>query len=142
MTEQVLVDANVGLGFQRYIQSVAEGVGAGIEQWCCRGEHPMEAYIALDREVPRFPGREVALLWEETCGWALAVETRSGEDLIVLGYLGDDAVPAPDAVAAFGASVGTPDARMRRRASWTNDRPLADSDRTARLLRQYGHDAR
>lgn len=78
MTEQMLVDATVGLGFERYVQRVAVGVGAGIEQWCCRREHPLEAYIALDRTVPRFPGREVALLWEETCGWALAVETRSG----------------------------------------------------------------
>ena len=107
MTEQMLVDATVGLGFERYVQRVAVGVGAGIEQWCCRREHPLEAYIALDRTVPRFPGREVALLWEETCGWALAVETRSGEDLIVLGYLGEHAVPTPDAVADFAATLGT-----------------------------------
>lgn len=134
MTEQMLVDATVGLGFSRYIQRVAERVGAGIDQWCCRGEHPMEAYIALNRSLPRFPGREVALLWEETCGWALAVETRSGEDLIVLGYLGEDAVPTPEAVAAFGASVVTSGSR------WTTDRPLADSEKAARTLRRYGHD--
>ncbi|MCJ0902343.1 DUF6292 family protein [Rhodococcus sp. ARC_M6] len=135
MTEQVLVDATVGLGFERYVQSVAERVGAGIEQWCCRGNHPMEAYIALDRKLPRFPGREVALLWEETCGWALAVETRSGEDLIVLGYLGEEAVASPEVVAKFGVSV---DSSGPRRLRWATDRPLADSDRTARMLREYG----
>jgi hypothetical protein len=114
---------------------VAVGVGAGIEQWCCRREHPLEAYIALDRTVPRFPGREVALLWEETCGWALAVETRSGEDLIVLGYLGEHAVPTPDAVADFAATLGT------RNPHWVMNRPLADSDETARELRSYSGSA-
>ena len=135
MTEQMLVDATVGLGFERYVQRVAVGVGAGIEQWCCRREHPLEAYIALDRTVPRFPGREGALLWEETCGWALAVETRSGEDLIVLGYLGEHAVPTPDAVADFAATLGT------RSPHWVMNSPLADSDETARELRSYSGSA-
>jgi len=85
--------------------------------------------------VSRFPGREVALLWEETCGWALAVETRSGEDLIVLGYLGEHAVPAPDAVADFAATLGT------RSPHWVMNRPLADSDETARELRSYSGSA-
>ncbi|XGU19570.1 DUF6292 family protein [Rhodococcus sp. 3Y1] len=82
-----------------------------------------------------FPGREVALLWEETCGWALAVETRSGEDLIVLGYLGEHAVPTPDAVADFAATLGT------RSPHWVMNRPLADSDETARELRSYSGSA-
>lgn len=134
MTEQMLVDATVGLGFERYVQRVAVGVGAGIEQWCCRREHPLEAYIALDRTVPRFPGREVALLWEETCGWALAVETRSGEDLIVLGYLGEHAVPTPDAVADLPR-------HWHAQPTLVMNRPLADSDETARELRSYSGSA-
>lgn len=132
MTEQMLIDAAVGRGFERYVQLVAVAVGVGIEHWCCRREHPLEAYIALDRTLPRFPGREIALLWEETCGWSLAVETRSGEDLIVLGYMGIHTVPTPTAVAAFAARLGTRDPHLLA------DRPLADSVETARLLRSYG----
>ncbi len=108
MTEQMLVDATVGLGFERYVQRVAVGVGGPASSSGVAGASTLWRLTSHWTELCRVsPGREVALLWEETCGWALAVETRSGgEDLIVLGYLGEHAVPTPpDAVADFAATL-------------------------------------
>ncbi|WP_311771488.1 DUF6292 family protein [Actinophytocola algeriensis] len=43
----------------------------------------------------------MALLWEERHGWSAAIETHSGEDLLVVAYLGRDVLPAPAVVAAW-----------------------------------------
>ena len=44
-------------------------------------------------------------------------------------------VPTPDAVADFAATLGT------RSPHWVMNRPLADSDETARELRSYSGSA-
>lgn len=101
-----IVESVVSRGFEHYVELVAEAVGADPDAWACRSESPREAYIAVDRDIHMFPGREVALLWNEESGWAVGVETRSGEDIILLGYLGGDLVPAPSVVAAFTEHFG------------------------------------
>jgi Family of unknown function (DUF6292) len=84
-----------------YISAIADKIGAPPESTCCTMSHPANACIALDEYLPGFPDRDLALIWEETQGWAAAIETHCGEDLIVLAYLGEDPLPAPRKVVAF-----------------------------------------
>lgn len=64
-------------------------------------DRPATGYLALEARLPGFPDRDLALIWEDTRGWAAAIETHCGEDLIVVAYLGIDPVPAPHQVAQF-----------------------------------------
>lgn len=86
-------------GLRQYLLAVAAKLDA--PAWFCEVDVPAGAYLALERRLERFPDHEVALLWDERDGWAVAVESPSGEDLVVLAYLGEDVLPAPDAVVAF-----------------------------------------
>jgi len=67
------------------------------------------AYLALPERLPDFAGREVAVLWDAHHGWGLGVETSSGEDLIMLAYLGEDVL----ARAGRGGGRFVPDAAAR-----------------------------
>ncbi|WP_116042685.1 DUF6292 family protein [Amycolatopsis palatopharyngis] len=98
-----------------YVSEVAVAVGVGPEACCCSPDALANAYIAVEHRLPRYPERDVALLWDEERGWAVAVETGCGEDLLVLHYLGGDVLPAPHVVASFLASVvrGKPEGAER-----------------------------
>ncbi|PPK65457.1 DUF6292 family protein [Actinokineospora auranticolor] len=98
------------LGFQHpahralraYLHAVAAELGIGPESTTVDDDTPVSGYLAVDLRLPSHPGRDVALLWDERHGWSAAVETHSGEDLIVVGYLGGDTVaPSPARVARF-----------------------------------------
>lgn len=88
-------------GLRCYVESVAELLGIGPESTYCELNCPASAYLALAERHHSYPGRELALVWDEVYGWAAAVETASGEDLLVLGYLGAEIVPLPERVAGF-----------------------------------------
>ena len=93
-------------GLHRYVRLVADALGLAGEGWYVQLEPPAATvYLPLQDRMERFPGRDVALLWDEEHGWALAVESHSGEDLLVLAYFGDDVLPAPRAVAAFAEKI-------------------------------------
>lgn len=92
-------------GLRGYIAEVATAVGVGPESTTVDLDSPAGAYIALDRRPPRHPDRDAALLWDERHGWSAAIETHSGEDLIVLRYLGSALVPSPAAVAKAVATL-------------------------------------
>lgn len=84
-----------------YVGAVAAGLGVtpgGVTSEVCEVSN---AYLALERRLPDFPGRDVAVTWDEHRGWAVAIETNCGEDLIVLAFMGEDAVPEPPAVVGF-----------------------------------------
>ncbi len=100
-------DHRLRSGLTGYLAAVSAAVGVGEEPCTVDLDAPASAYIALDLRLPRHPGRDTALLWDERHGWAFAVETRSGEDLLVLGYLGVELVPAPARVRGFVAAVRT-----------------------------------
>jgi hypothetical protein len=70
-----------------YFEPVCDAVGVGLESCVLDLDHPVSAYIALDCRLDRYPDRDLALVWDERHGWALAMETHSGEDLIVVRYL-------------------------------------------------------
>ncbi|HEY4460536.1 MAG TPA: DUF6292 family protein [Pseudonocardiaceae bacterium] len=85
-----------------YLATVASGLGIGLESCTIDIDAPMSAYLAMDHKVAAYPDRDVALLWDERGGWSLAVETHSGEDLIVLADLHADEVrPPAERVVAF-----------------------------------------
>ncbi|SEQ96344.1 DUF6292 family protein [Actinokineospora terrae] len=84
-----------------YLREVATEVGVGLESVTVDLDTPVSAYLALDVRLPSHPGRDVALLWDERSGWAVAVETYSGEDLIVLRYLGGAVDASPREVSRF-----------------------------------------
>ncbi|WP_344427665.1 DUF6292 family protein [Amycolatopsis minnesotensis] len=89
-----------------YLGAVARTVGVGLESCTVDLDEPVSAYLAVDGRHPRFPDRDVALLWDERSGWAAAIEPHSGEDLTVLTYLGGStSVPTPDTVARFTTAV-------------------------------------
>ncbi|MGW0176308.1 DUF6292 family protein [Rhodococcus sp. NPDC003322] len=91
-------------GFRRYVESVSAAVGAahGDVRWqFCASGPASEAYIPLPRDDALFPGRELALIWLDSGGWRLAVETRSGEDMITLGSTTGAPVPHPESVVAL-----------------------------------------
>lgn len=106
-----------------YLAIVAAELGVGLESCTVDVDLPVSAYLALDQRVAAFPERDVALLWDERHGWSLAVETHSGEDLIVLAYLDADTVaPSAELVVRFveeicagESKLGIPDPPAIRR---------------------------
>ncbi|MEV6714654.1 DUF6292 family protein [Lentzea sp. NPDC051208] len=92
-------------GVRRHVRLVARALGLSPQCCCVQGERPSNAYVALDGRLPDFPGREVALLWDERHGWSLAIETHSGEDLIVVEQHGDELRPEPSSVARWARSA-------------------------------------
>jgi Family of unknown function (DUF6292) len=92
-------------GLSRYVRLVAEELGLTGECSFSQLAPPVNAYLALDGHLPLFPSRDVALIWHEEHGWAAGIETHSGEDLILLSFLGDVVLPAPRVVAQFARSV-------------------------------------
>ncbi|WIY00385.1 DUF6292 family protein [Amycolatopsis mongoliensis] len=108
------IDRDHGLrrGLTGYLAAVSSAVGVGVESCTVDLDAPASAYVALDVRLLRHPDRDMALLWDERHGWAFAMETHSGEDLLVLAYLGGELVPAPPRVGRFVAgirSAGAPD---------------------------------
>ena len=98
-------DDSVGRGLQRYVRLVGKALGLRGECSYVQADEIAHAYIALDGHHPRFPGHDVALVWDERRGWSVAVETHSGEDLLVVGHYGRDALPAPRVIAAWTRQV-------------------------------------
>jgi hypothetical protein len=103
-----------------YVGAVARAVGVGLESCTLDAGTPAAAYIALDWRLSRFPGHDLALVWDEVHGWAAAIEDGT---TTVLAYLGGEVLPEPRAVVRFLAAVragdpdaGTPDAPVLREA--------------------------
>jgi hypothetical protein len=94
-------DSPAANGLRRYIRLVSDELGLTGESSFVQLEPPAYAYLAVDGRFKSFPTRDVALLWDEVHGWAAGVETHSGEDVMVLAYLGGDVLPAPRVLARF-----------------------------------------
>lgn len=90
-------------GLRQYLLTVAAKLDA--PAWFCEAGAPASAYLALDRRLTRFPDHETALLWDERNGWAAAVESVTGDEVVVLAYLGEDVLPEADAVVAFVGEI-------------------------------------
>lgn len=83
----------------RYVRAVAREWGIGAEFCVIDAEPPAWAYLPVAWRLPRYPGRDLALLWDERSGWSLVIETDSSQNLIVVAGLGEESVvPAPSTV--------------------------------------------
>ena len=137
-------DDSMPRALRRYVRLVSEALGLHGESSYVQADESVTAYIALDRRLDRFPERDLALLWDEDHGWSAAIETHSGEDLLVIAYFGRDRVPPPAAVAAWAdelASRGAADPVPAPRAEgslaklavyavpvWADTLSLSDAD--------------
>jgi len=92
---------------RHYVSEVARALGVGPESTMADPATPASAYLALDGRVPGFPDRDLALLWDERHGWSAAVETHSGEDLVIVSYVDPmhGLVPSPRVLARFVAAL-------------------------------------
>jgi hypothetical protein len=109
-------------GLRGYLRQVCRALGIGPEASCWEVDDRATAYVALDGRLPGYPDHDLALVWDEEHGWAAALETRSGDDMIVLCYLGWDVLPRPEVVVEFVTALraddypGQPDPPALRRA--------------------------
>ena len=119
-----------------YLRDVTAELGIGLESCTLDHDGPISAYVALDTRLPHYPDRDVALLWDEVHGWAAAIETHSGEDLIVLRHLGGPSVaPPPHRVARFVTALHEDDHRIGR-PDPVALRTAGDAEDLAALLRR------
>ncbi|MFE3176314.1 DUF6292 family protein [Amycolatopsis sp. NPDC059090] len=96
-----------------YLAEVTRALGVGLESRTVDQGPPLSAYVALGDYLPGYPGRDAALLWDEVRGWSAAVETHSGEDLIVIRYLGGSCVaPPPSQLIRFVTALREDDHRI------------------------------
>ncbi|MFE3175141.1 DUF6292 family protein [Amycolatopsis sp. NPDC059235] len=113
-------DAVPARGLRRYVDAVGAAVGAGPDLVVWLLDAPATAYVPLYGRLPVFPELDLALVWDEQAGWAVAVEADSGFDLVEVSYLGGDVLPVPAAVARFvraltaGGRPGRPDRPVLR----------------------------
>jgi hypothetical protein len=92
-------------GFVDYVHEVARGLGV-----CANGdmegvevefESLASAYIPLPRCAPNFPAYDLALVWDEESGWAVAIEADPGYPPIAIAYHGGGVLPVPSVVVSF-----------------------------------------
>ncbi|WP_245633693.1 DUF6292 family protein [Amycolatopsis jejuensis] len=84
-----------------YVREVAAAVGVTVECTSCEVADTVTAYVALSGRSPRFPGRDLMLLWSVRQGWTVAVETTPAEPAQVVAHLGGDLTPEPERVRRF-----------------------------------------
>lgn len=90
---------------RRYAAEVTAELGIGLESCAIDPAPPASVYIALDTTLPDHADRDLALLWDERTGWSVAIETHSGEDLIVIAQHKGNHVPDARQVAKFVAGL-------------------------------------
>jgi len=84
-----------------YALRVTRELGLSGESSCVDRDDPLRVYIAVEGRLPGHPDRDVALLWTECHGWAMAVEEPGAVDLTVVAHLGGEVDPPPRAVARW-----------------------------------------
>ncbi|MGW4209031.1 DUF6292 family protein [Lentzea sp. NPDC004789] len=84
-----------------YALRVTRELGLSGESSCVDRENPLRVYIAVEGRLPGHPDRDIALLWTECHGWAMAVEEPGAADLTVVAHLGGAVDPPPGTVARW-----------------------------------------
>lgn len=123
-------------GLHHYTVQTANAVGTGPEAAWSEWADAPSAYIALESRLPDHPDRDAALIWDAEQGWAVAVETGCGEDLLITASLGGDVLPPPETVAAFVRAVLT----GRHTGMRGCPRGAVSDDLTRRLVDWAGHE--
>jgi uncharacterized protein DUF6292 len=127
-------------GLRHYTARIAAAVGAGAEAAWCEWADAPSAYIALDQRLPGHADRDVALIWAVERGWALAVETGCGEDLLIAASLGGDVLPSPETVATWFRAVLTGRHADAHQHPSAQPNTAASTDVTRRLANWAGHE--
>lgn len=92
-------------GLSLYVRLVTEALGLHGDSWFVEAQRPVNAYVALDGQLPDFPDHDVALLWDEQSGWSAAIESTSGSNLVVVARLEQDRLPPPPIVVRWVVSL-------------------------------------
>jgi hypothetical protein len=96
----------LSLGLAGYLRAVAEALGVPSEGTTFEISDTATAYLAMARQWPGRPGRDLMLVWSERTGWIVQVETDPGEQPMVVARLGGrDPAPEPKTVAKFVADA-------------------------------------
>ncbi|MGW5053683.1 DUF6292 family protein [Actinokineospora sp. NPDC004072] len=93
---------SLGRALAGYVEAIADLLGVPAEGTTWEVTDTATAYLALTGRSPDHPGREVMLVWAESRGWAVSIETAPGEPPIVLARSGA-VVPPPAEVARLVA---------------------------------------
>lgn len=115
-------------GLRRYSALVSDAVPCGA-RYRLQLRPNIAIYLALDAHLPDCGDRGLAVLWDEQHGWAAAIETASGQDLVIVSYLGVDVLPPPRIVAQYvtgvldGNDLGQPDPPGFRNPDTDGDLP-------------------
>lgn len=124
-------------GLRRYAAQVAAAVGTGPEGVWCEWADAPSAYIALDHRIPDYPDRDAALTWAAEQGWAIAVETGCGEDLLMTACLAGDVLPPPRTVGTWVRAVLA--GRRAPCSATVHAGAAVDADLVGRLANWTGH---
>jgi uncharacterized protein DUF6292 len=92
-------------GLRRYVRLVAEALAPQVERTAVHWVDPVRATVALSGRLHWFPGRPLALTWDEHYGWAMVLAACAAGGLTVLRYLGPDILPPPREVATFSRKL-------------------------------------
>jgi hypothetical protein len=92
-------------GLDGYLRAVAAAVDVPVEAAWSDTHPPATAYLPLPHRSPERPDHDLLLVWGERDGWLAAADTAPTEPPIVLAYLGQDVLPAPDTVRRFVADM-------------------------------------
>jgi len=95
-------DEMAARGLRCYVRLVAEAIGVSDEASLVQLDEPVCVYLALDRCPVCYPNSDLALVWDERHGWALALESVG---CARLGWLDAGPLPAPRTVAAYVATA-------------------------------------
>ncbi|MEV0056340.1 DUF6292 family protein [Saccharopolyspora shandongensis] len=121
----------VAMGLVAYVYEVARGLGVCPDSTgnavAVEFELLTSAFIALPFRAPNFPTYDLALVWDEEGGWAVAIETDPSYPPIAISYQGGDVLHRPSVVATFvddllaGRQPGQPNRPLFRRADDNDD---------------------
>lgn len=104
-------------GLRGYVLDVAATLGLGAESCAINPRRPACGYIAVNLRIPRFPGRDLVLRWDERHGWSAAAEKDFGQHVTTVARLRGAVRPDPVEVQAFVDDLvaGTDDRERRPR---------------------------
>ncbi|MFI7679189.1 DUF6292 family protein [Actinophytocola sp. NPDC049390] len=94
-----------GRALAEYVSAVAGVMRMTPDAVWADSRPPATAYLPLRHRCPEFPDRDLLLVWGEQDGWLIAAETEPSDEPVVVAYLGEDVLPAPDVVHRFVADT-------------------------------------
>jgi hypothetical protein len=108
----------------RYVRLITAALGLRGNSSVVQAQPPANAYVALDGRLPGFPDHDVALLWDARSGWAAAIESAAGGDLVPVAQLDHEISPPPPVVVRWATSLFRQDGGVTASAPDQDDHDL------------------